>query len=329
MAINLQSFLINNIPNKFQNCVGFSTESILNLGDSNENELSLKFRINNIDLKSITYKFILFNENGEYSTDTRFRFTSIINNVQTRLTQELIGNENIKVLNNVIYNVNENLSEFELKIENLENKSCYLGLESLILKTGHTDIWITFTGPFSNRTAQSIRCIEVEVKDGESPVSFSKNPLSNFDKDADSVEGRAYFRKDGIYVDGYQYGVNTTAKENKQGLVKVSKSSFDLEYDEEGNPVGIIAPNTEGVAATPELVFNTLATSKNYTDEVIAPIEEHVNQIQATLDGINAPLVMNIETNNGELETFGEELTFSNDFQKKDNKLYINWIEIT
>jgi hypothetical protein len=35
----------------------------------------------------------------------------------------------------------------------------------------------------------------------------------NYDSNVDTVEGRMYFKKDGIYVDGYQYGTATPATE--------------------------------------------------------------------------------------------------------------------
>ena len=36
-------------------------------------------------------------------------------------------------------------------------------------------------------------------------VSFTKNPAGNFNSNNDTLTGRIYFRKDGIFVDGYQY----------------------------------------------------------------------------------------------------------------------------
>jgi len=74
-------------------------------------------------------------------------------------------------------------------------------------------------------------------------------------------------------------------------------------------------------------VYNALATAKQYVDDNITEVNERVDGIQATLDGIEVPSI-NIEQDNGEITNLGDNLTFSNDFEQLDSKLYIKWLEL-
>lgn len=345
MAIinNLQAKLIQS--SKLYKCVGqYGTPDILNGGESYNveqdqvNIISYIFKITGLQghiTKNVIIKSLLLNQDGSLGTSKKFKLD--LNGISTSVN--LVANDSIKTLIPTAFAWNEeqttNELELTLTVQNQSKESCYFGLQSILinLQDINYSIQLTFTGPNSNRNSSNIITAALLVNRDAIPTTFSKDPTKEFNKDLDNIEGRAYFKKDGIYVDGYQYSINTTATETKLGVTKLSKPSFEIEYeeDEEGNqvPVGIIAPTDIGIAATPQLVYNTLATAKNYTDEVIIPIKGQLDLVQAALDGIDAPLIINIENNEGEKESLGEELTFSKDFKQENNKLYIAWLEVT
>lgn len=343
LSASLVSFKVNDVSKSFQNSGGtYNTPDLLNGGEtydeSTQNILSYVFRINGLQnhiIKDITIQSLLLTNTGELSNGIRF-----VQNLDGKLITDVInGNSTTKVFGSTKFSLNKQIEdsqyEFTYEISNRESKSCIYCLKSITIELSDIKykVYISFNGPLSGRSISKIQtnCIlqSLEAVD----VTFSKDPTQEFNKETDSVEGRLYLKKDGIFVDGYQYGVNTPATETKHGTVKLSESSFVPIYEEdrEGNQiqVGIEAPTDTGVAASPQLVYNALASAISYTDEVIAPILQHVNEVQATLDGIEAPLVMNIENNNGNIESLGDTLTFSNDFEQKDNKLYIKWLEIS
>ena len=100
-----------------------------------------------------------------------------------------------------------------------------------------------------------------------------------------------------------------TASLNQFGKVKL-QNSFEID------PLdgGIIAPTAGGIAASPQLVYNTLATAKAYVDEQID----------------NIPVIgVYIEDNNGIEQKIDERLVFSNDFEKANGKIHMNWLEIS
>lgn len=154
------------------------------------------------------------------------------------------------------------------------------------------------------------------------PVSFSKDSDNNFNTQQDTVEGRVYFRKDGIYVDGDLYanvgGTNTgIATTSSYGSVQLA-DTMETGINQETGQEYIIAPSGQGIAASPTLVLNALATAKNYVDAAI-------QGIPAGSGGI----VAKIEDNQGNVTNYGNEVIFSNDFEKTDNRLYIKWLEIS
>lgn len=63
-------------------------------------------------------------------------------------------------------------------------------------------------------------------------VSFTKNSINNFDSTTDTFVGRIYFRKNGIFVDGYQYSELlpiTTGQAVKNGIPESAWTNcFDL-----------------------------------------------------------------------------------------------------
>lgn len=138
-------------------------------------------------------------------------------------------------------------------------------------------------------------------------VTFSKDSSKVFNPSEDNVEGRVYFRQGGIYVDKYQYSIVTPATETTNGVVKL-KSTFDSD----ANGV-IIAPTDSGVAATPQMVYNALASVKDYVDGVTAP-DVYIEESQGS------------ETSRRKLQN---QIIFSEDFEATDeNKIYLKWLEI-
>lgn len=139
-------------------------------------------------------------------------------------------------------------------------------------------------------------------------VTFTKNPNIDFDPQVDTEEGKIYFRKNGIFVDGDQYSTKKSATQTSEGTVKLSDSSFEI--SEDGS---IIAPTEEGVAATPQLVYNTLATFKAYTDNKVASIPKP-----------------SIEQHDKTVNKITKDYIISDDFAiDENNKIYVDWIEIT
>ena len=378
LSASLVSFKVNDVSKSFQNSGGtYNTPDLLNGGEtydeSTQNILSYVFKIEGLQdhiIKDITIQSLLLTNEGELSDGIRF-----VQNLDGKLINDIInGNSTTKIFGNTKFTLNKLVEDqqyqFTYEISNKESKSCIYCLKSITIELSDIKykIYISFHGPLYGRSVSKIQTSCILQNLGAIDVTFSKDPIKEFDKDSDSVEGRLYLRKDGIFVDGFQYGVNAPATETKHGIVKLSKPFFDYLYeeDEEGNQIqvgisapneagvvatselvynviqkiqhgeitppiintfeidedgGIIPPTENGVVASPQLVYNTLASAINYTNEVIAPIQE-------LLDGIEAPLVINIENNEGEKESLGEELTFSNDFEQKDKKLYIKWLEI-
>lgn len=378
LSASLVSFKVNDVSKSFQNSGGtYNTPDLLNGGEtydeSTQNILSYVFKIEGLQdhiIKDITIQSLLLTNEGELSDGIRF-----VQNLDGKLINDIInGNSTTKTFGNTKFTLNKLVEDqqyqFTYEISNKESKSCIYCLKSITIELSDIKykIYISFNGPLYGRSVSKIQTSCILQNLGAIDVTFSKDPTKEFDKDSDSVEGRLYLRKDGIFVDGFQYGVNASATETKSGVVKLSKPFFNYLYeeDEEGNQIqvgisapneagvvatselvynviqkiyngeitppiintfeidedgGIIPPTENGVVASPQLVYNTLASAINYTNEVIAPIQE-------LLDGIEAPLVINIENNEGEKESLGEELTFSNDFEQKDKKLYVKWLEI-
>lgn len=321
MAVTLNSFTINGNNASFQN----TTESyydVLNGGETLDNQLQYTFTLGDTAghrIESFTIYVLIFNSDGTLS-ETKPLTVSVYKNSQ------LIGSHSGNVISFtgtrtpypiVINNSGTESQDVVLSIVVSSQNSVYFGLSGIQYSISDLlkDVKVSFSGPLINRTVSSITCTSLDIIKGATTVSFTKDPINDFNQNEDIINGRVYFRKNGIFVDGYQYGVNAEATTEVKGITKLSESSFETDNG------GIVAPTESGVAATPQLVFNALATAKNYTDEQITPIQQFIG-------GINAPVIVNIDQDGEENISFGNTLTFSTDFKKEDNKLYINWLEL-
>lgn len=373
----LSKFTVNGLDRPFVDCINpYGTADVLNGGEtcdfsetpSKQNLLSYTFRITGLNghiVKNVTIKSLLLKSDGTLSTSKNFMLS--LNGVTQNST--LTTSDSVKTLVPTKFATPQATIEgdYELTLEvlNTSAESCYYGLQNIVIDLQDItySISLTFTGPNKSRVLGSIQVATLLVNRDSTSVTFTHDSTSDFNNTTDNVEGRIYFRKDGIYVDGYQYGVNTNATEYKQGLVKIKNqfekdqdgniiaptdqgvvptlelvynliqdisngvislptasteiqgtvklSSSSFEVDEDG---GLIIPTSGGVAATPQLVFNTLVTAKNYIDE--------------QLSGIKAPVDLKIEDDKEQIQEITEEMIFSNDFELRDNKLFINWLEI-
>lgn len=102
------------------------------------------------------------------------------------------------------------------------------------------------------------------------------------------------------------YGAGTAEKYGHVRLV----SNFMTEGG------AIIAPeDTPGEAATPLLVYRTLATAKGYTDAEILKVQGSI-------------ITPGIEDDAGHVNPIESSYVYSNDFKLDQNKLYINWLEV-
>lgn len=292
-------FYVNSQASRLVNCVGtYGTAEILNGGELEENTLQYDFKIQGLldhTIKSIVVKSLLLNSDGSLATTKNM--TLGIDGYGSIFRGNFETSDSVKTIISTEFNQVElqetNEKDISVVIAMNSSGSCYYGLHSVIINLQDIDysISITFTGPNSNRTTSTIQTAVLLIKQGAVDVTFSKDPTTNYDSNVDSIEGRMYFKKDGIYVDGYQYGTVAPATEQKSGIVKLSGSSFEVIVDEETGQQQIVAPTEQGVAASTQLVYNTLATAKNYTDQ---------------------------QTN------------YSDDFERKeDTKLYIKWIEVS
>lgn len=349
MAINnvnatFTSFKRNDIESSLKNCVGpYSTSIILDGGNTLETTLLYTFTLtglNNTKVQSITFSTLLLTQSGDLESAKDYSLVAYKNDIQVgnSIQATLPASSSVRTPIPIQFYTStqddeNNSTKIQLQV-NATNFNCCFGLLYISIQLYNYDkeIRIVFDGPSTSRSANNIICATHLLSKNAVNVSFSKDNTRNFDSQVDITEGRIYFRQNGIFVDGTQYGVTAPATEQKLGLVKLSASSFETETDPEtGEVIGIIVPSELGVAATPQLVFNALATAKNYTDEQVAPISDAVDGIIATLNGINAPIDVKFINEQGEEEIIGEELTYSDDFEFKkdgDKKLYIKWIEI-
>lgn len=292
-------FYVNGQASRLVNCVGtYGTAEILNGGELEENTLQFDFQIQGLQdhtIKSIVVKSLLLTSDGNLQTTKNL--TLGIDSYGSIFRGNFVTSDSVKTIVSTEFNQVELQEQNEKTISVVvamnSTGSCYYGLHSIIINLQDIDyaISITFTGPNTNRTTSSIVPATLIIKQGAVDVTFSKDPTMNYDSNVDNIEGRMYFKKDGIYVDGYQYGTVAPATEQKSGIVKLSGSSFEVIVDEQTGQQQIVAPTEQGVAASTQLVYNTLATAKNYTDQ---------------------------QTN------------YSDDFERKeDTKLYIKWIEVS
>ena len=328
IAAALTAFMVNDTNAKLVDNTGtYGTQDVLNGGELVDNTLTYSFSVNGLrdhKIGSITISAILLNADGSLATARNIK--TQIKDFGNAVTQNFAVSDAQKVIipititNSVL--VETNAFTFDVLISTTGQQSVFYAMTGVTINLDDIpeSVVLSFSGPASNRSVSSITVAPLIKIQGTEAVSFSKDATVAFDPNVDSVEGRVYFRKDGIYVDNYKYGAVNAATANQLGLVKLF-NSFD--YDKEG----IIAPTGEDLAATPQLVYNAVASLKNYADDLVNGITAPDIFIEAEVTKVNP------ET--GETETTVEDVPlleavrFSDDFEAtEENRIYIKWLEI-
>ena len=328
IAAALTSFKINDSDARLVDNTGtYGTQDVLNGGELVDNTLSYSFSVNGLRdhrIGSITISAILLNADGSLATARNIK--TQIKDFGNAKTQNFAVSDSQKVIipitieNNVL--VETNIFIFEVLISTTGQQSVYYAMTGITINLEDIpeSVVLSFSGPASNRGVGNITIAPLIKIQGTETVTFSKDATVAFDPNVDSVEGRVYFRKDGIYVDNYKYGAVNPATENDLGLVKLF-NSFKSDED------GIVAPTENNSAATPQLVYNAVASLKNYADDLVNGITAPDIFIEAEVTKVNP------ET--GETETTVEDVPlleavrFSDDFEAtEENRIYIKWLEI-
>ena len=328
IAAALTSFKINDSDARLVDNTGtYGTQDVLNGGELVDNTLSYSFSVNGLRdhrIGSITISAILLNADGSLATARNIK--TQIKDFGNAVTQNFAVSDAQKVIipititNSVL--VETNAFTFDVLISTTGQQSVFYAMTGVTINLDDIpeSVVLSFSGPASNRSVSSITVAPLIKIQGTEAVSFSKDATVAFDPNVDSVEGRVYFRKDGIYVDNYKYGAVNAATANQLGLVKLF-NSFD--YDKEG----IIAPTGDDLAATPQLVYNAVASLKNYADDLVNGITAPDIFIEAEVTKVNP--------DTGETETTVEDVPlleavrFSDDFEAtEENRIYIKWLEI-
>ena len=328
IAAALTSFKINDSDARLIDNTGtYGTQDVLNGGELVDNTLTYSFSVNGLrdhKIGSITISAILLNADGSLATARNIK--TQIKDFGNAVTQNFAVSDAQKVIipititNSVL--VETNAFTFDVLISTTGQQSVFYAMTGVTINLDDIpeSVVLSFSGPASNRSVSSITVAPLIKIQGTEAVSFSKDATVAFDPNVDSVEGRVYFRKDGIYVDNYKYGAVNAATANQLGLVKLF-NSFD--YDKEG----IIAPTSEDLAATPQLVYNAVASLKNYADDLVNGITAPDIFIEAEVTKVNP--------DTGETETTVEDVPlleavrFSDDFEAtEENRIYIKWLEI-
>lgn len=330
VTASLTGFTVNGASSNFVNNVGdYGTYDVLNGGELLDNTLAYSFRVVGLKdhrIASIVINAILLNDDGSLCTSRRI--TTTITGFGNSVNQEFQVSDARKVIVPVTIENRLELEEtnfnFDVVVSMNTAQSCYYAMTSVVINLDDIpeSVVLTFGGPATSRSANSITISPLIKVQGTEAVTFSKDPTQSFDVELDNVEGRVYFRKEGIYVDGYQYGTVAPATNNSAGIVKLF-NAFEID------PVdgGIIAPNTPDSAATPQLVYNAMASLKQFSEELV--------------NGVTAPDIYIEEEGTIVDEETGEEtpgiverhldekVTFSDDFEAtEENKIYIKWLEI-
>ena len=328
IAAALTAFMVNDTNAKLIDNTGtYGTQDVLNGGELVDNTLSYSFSVNGLrdhKIGSITISAILLNADGSLATARNIK--TQIKDFGNAVTQNFAVSDAQKVIipititNSVL--VETNTFMFDVLISTTGQQSVFYAMTGITINLDDIpeSVVLSFSGPASNRSVSSITVAPLIKIQGTETVTFSKDATVVFDPNVDSVEGRVYFRKDGIYVDNYKYGAVNAATANQLGLVKLF-NSFD--YDKEG----IIAPTGEDLAATPQLVYNAVASLKNYADDLVNGITAPDIFIEAEVTKVNP--------DTGETETTIEDVPlleavrFSDDFEAtEENRIYIKWLEI-
>ena len=194
MVVRLTSFKSGETSSRFNNATE-STYGILNATLSTT--LEFQFTITGLyehTIESITFDQ-LFASTGNYKfevkkDDSNFgQTTKEVNSM--RFSTEFMGNGN-----------SEDLNQFILTyiITNNTANDCDYGLYGFTISLSDTlqDYKVSFSGPLTGRTVSNIDCSVVVLNKGSEAISFEKDPSKDFNDSNDSVQGRAYFRKNGI-----------------------------------------------------------------------------------------------------------------------------------
>ena len=328
IAAALTAFMVNDTNAKLVDNTGtYGTQDVLNGGELVDNTLTYSFSVNGLrdhKIGSITISAILLNADGSLATARNIK--TQIKDFGNAVTQNFAVSDAQKVIipititNSVL--VETNAFTFDVLISTTGQQSVFYAMTGVTINLDDIpeSVVLSFSGPASNRSVSSITVAPLIKIQGTEAVSFSKDATVVFDPNVDSVEGRVYFRKDGIYVDNYKYGAVNAATANQLGLVKLF-NSFD--YDKEG----IIAPTGDDLAATPQLVYNAVASLKNYADDLVNGITAPDIFIEAEVTKVNP--------DTGETETTVEDVPlleavrFSDDFEAtEENRIYLKWLEI-
>ena len=328
IAAALTAFKVNDTNAKLVDNTGtYGTQDVLNGGELVENTLSYSFSVNGLRdhrIGSITISAILLNADGSLATARNIK--TQIKDYGNAVTQNFAVSDAQKVIipitisNNVL--VENNVFAFEVLISTPGQQSVYYAMTGVTIDLDDVpeSVVLSFSGPASNRGVSSITVAPLTKVQGTEAVTFSKDATVVFDANVDNVEGRVYFRKDGIYVDNYKYGAVNPATANQLGLVKL----FNTFASDEN---GIIAPNGDDLAATPQLVYNAVASLKNYADELVNGITAPNIFIEAEVSKVN-PDTGKTETTVEDVPLL-EAVRFSDDFEATDeNRIYIKWLEI-
>ena len=328
IAAALTAFMVNDTNAKLVDNTGtYGTQDVLNGGELVDNTLTYSFSVNGLRdhrIGSITISAILLNADGSLSTARNIK--TQIKDFGNAVTQNFAVSDAQKVIIPITITISvlveTNAFTFDVLISTTGQQSVFYAMTGVTINLDDIpeSVVLSFSGPASNRSVSSITVAPLIKIQGTEAVSFSKDATVAFDPNIDSVEGRVYFRKDGIYVDNYKYGAVNAATANQLGLVKLF-NSFD--YDEEG----IIAPTGDDLAATPQLVYNAVASLKNYADDLVNGITAPDIFIEAEVTKVNP--------DTGETETTVEDVPlleavrFSDDFEAtEENRIYIKWLEI-
>ena len=324
----LTSFKINDSDARLVDNTGtYGTQDVLNGGELVDNTLTYSFSVNGLQdhkIGSITISAILLNADGSLATARNIK--TQIKDFGNAVTQNFAVSDAQKVIipititNSVL--VETNAFMFDVLISTTGQQSVYYAMTGITIDLEDIleSVVLSFSGPASNRGVGNITIAPLIKIQGTEAVTFSKDATVAFDPNVDSVEGRVYFRKDGIYVDNYKYGAVNPATENDLGLVKLFNS---FKQDEEG----IIAPTENNVAATPQLVYNAVASLKNYADDLVNGITAPDIFIEAEVTKVNPDTGETVTT--VEDVPLLEAVRFSDDFEATDeNRIYIKWLEI-
>ena len=331
LRASVTGFTVNNATSSFQPNIGtYGTSDILNGGELLENELIYSFEIQGLldhTVSSISVKSLLLDNVGELLTESR-NITMSIKDFGNIYSGNFTPDENRKTIIDTTFTQvmpqEENSLIINLHVQTNSINSVYYGLQSLVIDLSDVNysVQINFSGPTSGRSPGRITAATLLISKGAVPVTFSKDPTTRYDSSVDNVEGRIYMKQDGIYVDGYQYGVVVPATTTQLGLVKL----FDnFETDEDG---GIVAPDdVTNVAATPKLVYNAIGS---ILAEITAPdvfIEEEVipetNDEEELPEGVEVtPIKQDRQITN--------KFVFSDEFEARgeENRIHIKWLEI-